>query len=157
MNGQEEIGADLFRKFEVFDGLTAEDIRVVSNCSQVRRFEAGHPVLEEGSRDRDLYGLLEGRVEVLQESESGTQEKLTELEPYAAFGELGLAVGAPRTATVRTVEPSRFLFVDGDGFHNLQTSQHESAYKVEHNILRIVSRRLRDTNRELMKETAGDS
>jgi CRP-like cAMP-binding protein len=153
MNGQEEVSADLFRQFEVFDGLTAEDIRVVSNCSQVRRFDSGHTVFDEESRDRDLYALLEGRVEVLQESEAGDQEKLTELEPYAAFGELGLAVGAPRTATVRTIEPSRFLFVDGDGFHNLQTNQHGAAYKIEHNILRVVSRRLRDTNRELMKET----
>ncbi len=153
MNGQQEVSPDLFRKFEVFDGLTAEDIRAVSNCTQVRRLEPGQKILEEGGRDRDLYALLEGRVEVLQANDAGEQETLTQLEPYAAFGELGLAVGAPRTATVRTAETSRFLYVDGDAFHNLQTSQHAAAYKIEHNILRILARRLRETNRELMRQT----
>jgi len=151
MSSNVEPSTDLFRKFEVFDGLNADDLLAIGECSKVQQFEAGENVLDEGSRNRDMYGLLEGRVEVLKQDGDG-KTLLTTLEPFNAFGELGLAVGAPRTATVRTSEPSQFLYVDGEAFHELQTSQHDAAYKVEHNILRILARRLGDANREILAE-----
>lgn len=151
MSSGVEPSTDLFRKFEVFDGLTSDDLMAVSECADVQTFQAGDIVLEEDTRSRELYGLIEGRVEVLKTTADG-QTTLTELEPSAAFGELGLAVGAPRTATVRAMEASTFLHVDGDAFHELQTSQHPAAYKVEHNILRILARRLGDANQEMLGE-----
>lgn len=148
---------DLFRQFEVFDGLTAEDLDEIAGCSELLVIETGTDVLEEGGNDRHLYCLLDGEVEVLKQSLSGEQERITVLEPPAAFGELGLTVGAPRTATVRTTQSSEFLRVDGDEFHELQLAHHQSAYKVEHNVLRIMARRLGDSNRRTVVGLAEES
>lgn len=151
MNVPEEKRAELFHKFEVFDGLTAEEIDQVAECAELLELETGEELMTEGARNRDLFGLIAGRVEVLKSGDSGEPRKITELQPHAAFGELGLAVGAPRSATIRTLEPSEFLHVDGDGFHHLQTGHTSAAYKVEHNILRILARRLASMNRELLQ------
>lgn len=148
---------ELFRRFEVFDGLTAEDLDRVADCAELRTLAEGATVMEEGENDRNLYCLLEGRVEVVKKDLSGGHERLTVLEPTSVFGELGLAVGAPRTATVRTTEESRFLFVDGAEFHELQKAQEPAAYKVEHNILRIMARRLSDSNRRVLGDLVEES
>jgi len=147
----DEPDIDQFHQFEVFDGLNVYQLGEISACAELRSVDAGIDIMREGGRSRDLFGLISGRVSVLKEDDEGQEQRLAEIGPGHVFGELGLAVGAPRTATVRTLEESEFLFLDGDAFHELQKQYSNAAYKVEHNILRIVSRRMGETNRELLQ------
>ena len=144
-----------FHRFEVFHGLTAEEVEQVSECAEIYRVESGEEIMTEGARNRDLFGLMDGKIEVLKTGEDGDVTRVAELEPFAAFGELGLAVGAPRTATIRTVTPCRFLRINGETFQKLQSARSDAAYKIEHNILRILAHRLADANRELSKRGDG--
>lgn len=149
MTDQDELRPEVFHKFEIFDGLTAEELGEITHCAELLAVEPEVEIMTEGVRDRDLYGLLSGRAEVLTTDDDGQRRKLAELTPYAIVGELGLAVGAPRSATVRTLESSRLLQLDGAEFHELQTAHKSVAYKVEHNILRILARRIGQMNREV--------
>lgn len=155
MSGSESLSSEEFHRFEIFDGLNAEQVAQISACADLRTVPAGEVIMEEGGRNRDLYGLISGRVSVLKTDDRGDDRQLAEIGPGNVFGELGLTVGAPRTATVRTLEESKFLVIDGEAFHNLQMEYSNAAYKVEHNVLRIVARRMGETNRELMQ--SGDT
>ena len=74
---------------------------------EVRSFEAGEVVLEQGSQTTRLYFLLEGSVEVMKDDVCVA----TSAQPGAVFGELSALLGCEHTATVRAVEPCRFAIV----------------------------------------------
>lgn len=151
MSTSDALDAEQFHQFEIFDGLNVYQVAEISECSDLRSVEAGREIMQEGGRSRDLFALISGRVEVVKMDDSGSEQRLAEIGPGNVFGELGLAVGAPRTATVRTLEESEFLVIDGEEFHQLQQEYSNAAYKVEHNILRVVARRMGETNRELLQ------
>ncbi len=69
--------------------------------------DAGVRVIEEGRKTGVLYVLAEGAVEVLR----GDLVVHTTNQPGAFFGEMSMLLGTPYTATVRTVERSRFYVV----------------------------------------------
>jgi SulP family sulfate permease len=157
MSTSDELDTTKFHQFEIFDGLNVHQVAEISECSDRRSVDAGEEIMREGGRSRDLFGLISGRVEVVKMDGSGSEQRLAEIGTGHVFGELGLAVGAPRTATVRTLEDSEFLVIDGEEFHQLQQEYSNAAYKVEHNILRLVARRMGETNRELLEGMTDDS
>ncbi|HEV7731109.1 MAG TPA: cyclic nucleotide-binding domain-containing protein [Candidatus Binatia bacterium] len=70
--------------------------------------DAGVRIIEEGRKPGILYVLVEGAVEVLR----GDVVVHTTTQPGAFFGEMSMLLGTPYTASVRTLERSRFYLVD---------------------------------------------
>jgi CRP/FNR family transcriptional regulator, cyclic AMP receptor protein len=68
----------------------------------VRRFDAGQVILEQGTRTGLLLFLIEGAVEVMKDG----VRVATASQPGAVFGELAALLGGDHTATVRALEPT---------------------------------------------------
>ena len=62
---------------------------------------AGSSVFEQGDRADYVYRVTQGTVDVLQVLADGTEEHLRQLGNGQYFGELGLLLGFPRSASVR--------------------------------------------------------
>ena len=75
--------------------------------SEVRRFEAGQVVVEQGERTNLLFFLIEGAVEVVKDG----VPVATASQPGAVFGELSALLGGNHTATVRALKLSSFHVV----------------------------------------------
>jgi cAMP-dependent protein kinase regulator len=71
-------------------------------------------VVREGDMADGFYVLAAGRAEVLQ---GGSRTAL--LRPGDYFGEVALLQDVPRTATVRTISPTRLFRIDGGAFRSL--------------------------------------
>ena len=68
---------------------------------QIDTYQPGETIISEGDKSRDLFVLIEGKVEILKEDENG-KVFLNEIEPPQIFGEISfLMKGEPRTATAR--------------------------------------------------------
>jgi CRP-like cAMP-binding protein len=81
---------------------------------------SGTVVVREGEPARRFYVIESGRFTVDQiDPASGTPSRLRTLGPDAAFGELGLLNGAPRSATVTAETDGRLLALDGPDFLEL--------------------------------------
>lgn len=86
---------------------------ILSFCQGLpeKTFAPGEVLLAEGGRERILYILLEGEVEVLK----GDFQVNTVSEPGAIFGEISVLLDIPHMATVKTLTPSRAYVVERAG------------------------------------------
>ena len=80
---------------------------LLKNC-ELRRFDAGGIVIEQGGKTGLLFVLVEGAVEVVK---NGVQVAIAS-EPGAVFGELSAFLGGNHTATVRASRSSAFYIVE---------------------------------------------
>jgi CRP/FNR family transcriptional regulator, cyclic AMP receptor protein len=86
---------------------------ILSFCQKLPEttFSPGEVLLAEGGKDRILYILIEGEIEVLK----GDFQINTVSEPGAIFGEMSVLLDIPHTATVKTLAPSRVYMVERAG------------------------------------------
>ncbi len=73
--------------------------------SRLRRFPRGQVLCSEGDPGDSLLVLEEGRVRISRYSAGGQEVVLAGVEAPAAFGELALIDGAPRSATITAQTP----------------------------------------------------
>jgi CRP/FNR family transcriptional regulator, cyclic AMP receptor protein len=110
------------------------------NGGEVRHFNAGEVVIEQGKRTNLLFFLIEGTVEVVKD---GTQVAKAS-QPGAVFGELSALLGGNHTATVRTLKPC--------AFHVVQNPREflEASPTVCLHVCELVARRLDAVNKYLV-------
>ena len=70
----------------------------LSTLIQSRTYQPGEVVIRKGEKNRDLFFLTEGLVEISR-SEGDTEFILNEIEPPYILGEIAFLFGMPRTAT----------------------------------------------------------
>ena len=90
--------------------LTAGELHAISAHAVTRSFPKHAVILNEGDRTDTLYVILEGRVKIFVADADGNEVVFHTQGPGEYFGEMMLDEG-PRSASVMTLEPSRFLVV----------------------------------------------
>ncbi len=160
MNQTYELSPDRLQQFDVFEGFERDELRYLVDLIELRCFETDDTIVREGETSRELYLLGQGAAGVFHTPGPSPRDerRLATLEAPAVFGELGFVLGEPRTATVRAERFSNVCAIDGDVFETLQEERLEIAHKMVVNVLRIVSRRQTDLNRDLlniMEQQAG--
>jgi CRP/FNR family transcriptional regulator, cyclic AMP receptor protein len=116
-----------------------------------RDFPAGAVIFEEGDPGSRLYVLQTGRVRIVKRN-GPRQVTLAQLGPGEFFGEMALLDRQPRSATAVVDEPARVLELDEAAFERMVTERGEVAL----GILRRLSRRLRDANRQIRDFLSAD-
>lgn len=92
------------------DSLTAAELRALSGQGTLKSFQKHTVIVSEGDETDSLYVILSGRVKVFVADESGKEVVLGTQGAGEYFGEMVLD-GGPRSASVMTLEPSRFVIV----------------------------------------------
>jgi CRP/FNR family cyclic AMP-dependent transcriptional regulator len=92
------------------DSLTGAELRALSGQGAVKSFQKHTVIVSEGEETDSLYVVLSGRVKVFVADETGKEVVLGTQGAGEYFGEMVLD-GGPRSASVMTLEPSRFLII----------------------------------------------
>ena len=95
--------------------LPGSTLALLAERMQREEVPGGHPIVEEGAPGDRFYVLLSGLASVTQR-ERGARSML---RPGEAFGEVALAMGVPRTATVTALVPSVVASCDRATFDEL--------------------------------------
>lgn len=103
------------RRVDLFEALSEEETRRLSDRARIEQFFNDETVVRQGEPGDSLYIVDEGRVQVVVHHD-GRSERLAELESGAILGEMALMTGAERTATIATLEPTRFFVIDREAF-----------------------------------------
>ena len=99
-----------------------------------------------------LYGVQEGKVEVINETRDG-EIKVAELGETEFFGEMGLFENDVRSCTVRAVGDAKILTVDKRNFYKSIHQDSSLAYR----LLEKMSNRLREANKRINSIEGSDS
>ena len=103
-----------------------EELRVLAGEGVVKSFPKHAVIVNEGDETDSLYIILSGRVKVFLSDEAGKEVVLCTQRPGEYFGEMVLD-GGPRSASVMTLEPSRFAVIPKHRFREFLRSHPEFA------------------------------
>lgn len=124
--------ADLARKVAAyFEPLSAED---------------GAVLIQSGSEGRELYFIEAGRLAAYDDA-GGMRRRLRSILAGNVVGEVGLYLGAPRTATVVAEGAVRLQRLDADAMVRMEREQPAAVAELHKFVLRRTVRRLGDANR----------
>lgn len=126
----------------LFSKCTADEIAAIANVAQEHSFAAGQIIVTQGTPGTAFYMVLSGRVEIVRDDSS-----LGAFGPGDFFGEMSLLDSAPRSATIRAIEPTVCVMLASWDFKSLLEAHPSIAIK----LLEVLSRRLRVADERLTR------
>jgi CRP-like cAMP-binding protein len=84
---------------------------VFMSATDTRRVPAGTVIFAEGSSGEEMFGVMEGRVELRLPNGNAV-----EIHPDETFGEMALLDKSPRSATATALEDSTLAVIDRNRF-----------------------------------------
>lgn len=109
--------AGLLRTLEIFEPLRDDDLLDLATLLKLQDYPWGFPIVQKGDPGVNLYIILEGRVEVL--DDDGVT--LAELAHGEVFGEMSLLSGDPVTTTIIASEPTKLAVMSQKDFRHILT------------------------------------
>jgi CRP/FNR family cyclic AMP-dependent transcriptional regulator len=97
--------------------LSDADLTAVGSHGIARSYPKNTIIVSEGDKTDSLFIILEGRVKAFVSDGEGHDMVLSTQGPGEYFGEMVLDEG-PRSASIMTLEPSRFLVVQKNDFRD---------------------------------------
>ena len=130
------------RSIPLFSRVGEEDLVNIAALLIERRYPKNSNVVEEGLSGDYMYVIREGRVKVTKASDDGREKIMDFFEAGGFFGEMALLDDAPRSASVRTLEPTTLMALSQRDFRQLLRGSPDLALSL---ILEL-TRRLRATD-----------
>jgi CRP-like cAMP-binding protein len=124
----------------LFTSCNRRELQKIAKAADEVEIEAGRNVVEQNATGHEAFVILEGEAEVIR---NGTT--VTTLGPGAAFGELAILDGGPRTATVVATTPLRLLVLGQREFGALI----DEVPGLAHKLLTAMARRIRDLDQQI--------
>lgn len=163
-----EYNPQILKDYEIFSGLSEEQIDKFCKVITPLQFNKGDVIVLEGDPGDSILILLDGKVEILQAltlktdvSQADTREKSlislsSDIKPF--FGEMSLFTeDDKRSATVKAASTCGVAKIDKDKFFRICNDYPEIGNRVMQNIARVLARRLKQANQNVLKLTTAFS
>ena len=144
-----EVESQATAECELLEGLSDQDVAVLSESFETKVFAKGQTIIEAGDAANELYLLASGRVSVFVGHESGVHRRLATFSPGMVFGEVALIDSARRSATIVADSDVECLMLSVEHFNRLGKEHPRIKIQLLENLSRGLCRKLRKANREL--------
>lgn len=137
------------RRLAIFAMLDDDDLsEVLRRCRPFAR-NAGETLFGEGDPGDGMYIIERGEVVVTTTATTGDRVILAELSNGALLGELSLASGMPRSATVEAMSSTEGWWLSRRAFDELRAQSPRAAYAMLLHIARTLEERRRTAEQRL--------
>jgi CRP-like cAMP-binding protein len=151
MSPSDDIRAEEFlSRAPLFARLEARQLHRLAELCVPRSYDTGEEIVVEGSTGLGLFVITAGRVEVTRGT-GDAKVVFAELGSGDLLGEMSLVDDQPRSATVRTLEPTTCLLITRGSFQSLVDREPEIAWC----IVPVLAGRLRALQEELIAGGGG--
>ena len=110
-----DVIARMLSNFSIFQSLDRNNLKDIVSLLKLKKYSEGTVVLRKGEPAKNLYIILTGAVDVL--DEEGV--RLSTLRKGDVFGEMSLISGEPVGATISVVETATIIFIRGKDFRGV--------------------------------------
>ncbi len=136
------------QQIPVLRALEKEHLQTLLDLSEVREFNPGEQILEEGHFDKWIFYLISGKAKIIKDGKELAVIRRT----GDVFGEMGVIDGSARSASVFAVDQTVCLCTDMSQIETLYgDSKFAFRYTVFRGFAQILANRLRMTTGELMR------
>jgi CRP/FNR family transcriptional regulator, cyclic AMP receptor protein len=104
--------AGMLSQFSLFKSLDKNSVEEIISFLRMKRFNPGDIIIRKGEQGRHLYIMVSGRVDVVGDGHIS----IASLGKGEVFGEMSLISGSVVAATIKVMEPTTVLYLDGDDF-----------------------------------------
>jgi len=134
-------------KFDLFNGLSEEQLLKIAKVCEPRHFNNGELILRENAPTRELYLILEGEVTVMVRSDDPDIPPIVTLGAGQVFGEIAMVDKGLRSAAVRCQhDNTRLLMLQDQAFLQLCAEDTLLGFLVMRNIAADLAFKLRHRN-----------
>ena len=142
---------DFLAQVSLFSRLSPDELAALAGHIQRETFPQGTEIIKEGDRDRRLFIIVCGTVEVITGYRHSNERHHTTLGPRDYFGEMALIDDLVRSATVVAREDTELLVLD----HLNLKDEIESKPSIALDLLKTLSYRVRALEKLLMHTLGG--
>ncbi len=142
---QPGIHIGILRNVPLFAVLDEAQLRALSGVMTRKSAPKNRTIIKAGDPTDSLYIVIAGRIKVQMSDDQGKEVILAVLGPGDFVGEMGLLDGAPRAASVVTIEQSEFVVIAKEDFNAMLKDNFELAMV----IVRGLVKRLREADRKI--------
>jgi CRP-like cAMP-binding protein len=107
---------DMLSAAELFKSLSAEQIQQIARVAEDRTIPKNTVLCSQDDPGETYWLVISGEVRVYRHTDEGTEVELAQLHAEDGFGEMSLLTGEPRSASVETLQASRFLVIHKNDF-----------------------------------------
>ncbi len=133
-----DIAASLLSNFSIFRSLDEYNLRDIISLLKLKKYAKGTIILEKGDPAQNLFIILSGAVDVLDENGA----RLSTLKKGEVFGEMSLISGDAVGATIKVAEDATIVYIEGQDFKGVLNK----FSSVQTYLTRILARRLAESN-----------
>ena len=133
----------------IFKDLDKNELEIVHKHVFEQSVKKDSVLFAEGMPGELLYIIMSGRVEITKKTKDNEKIVLATMGANEIVGEMSLIDSEPRSATGRTSEDSILLVIKKQSFNEILQSDPRIAAKVLMGLLKVISRRLRMTDKKI--------
>jgi CRP-like cAMP-binding protein len=135
-------------KIPAMRALEKRHLQALLEMSEIREFEPGDQILEEGQFERSIFYLISGKARIVKNG----KELATIRRTGDVFGEMGVIDGSARSASVFAIDKTVCLQTDMSTVESLYgDSKLAFRYTIFRGFAQILANRLRMTSEELLR------
>jgi CRP/FNR family cyclic AMP-dependent transcriptional regulator len=134
----------------MFADFSRPEVLVIAGYTHAYEVAAGDTIFREGDKGQFMCLIVEGKINVLKETEVGTRKVITTVRAGQTMGEMSLLDDLPYSATATAKDTTRLVLITRNNFESLTEAHPVLAVKILKKIARLMSLRLRQTTGVLL-------
>ena len=136
------------KRVSVFKDLSNDELDKIKIYVSEETFKKGTTLFKEGMRGGVMYIVKRGEIEIFRKGKPA-EISLAKLRVGSFVGEMAMIDEEPRSASARISADAVLLIITKASFREIITKNAESGNKILLNFLKMLSARLRDTNKKI--------
>ncbi|MDQ7090965.1 MAG: cyclic nucleotide-binding domain-containing protein [Methylococcales bacterium] len=139
------VGKEVLASSKIFADMTPFQIKRVILLSQMREYQAGETVIQQGDVDDKLFIVIEGDAEIILHEKNEREKTIAQLGSGDVFGEAGYTGNVTRTATVKVSsksQPLQLIMINQQQIQSVMRFHPRLHAKLNYNICKILAKRL---------------
>ena len=137
---------DMLEQVQLFSHSSRKDIQLIANYVHAYHAPAGIRIIKEGQKEKLMWFIVEGRLDVYKEGDRDTEKKLATIRAGKTVGEMSMIDELPHSASVITASDCTLLLLTKHSFLRLAEEYPRLALNITWKIAQLLSHRLRQTS-----------